>query len=40
LISTPSQPTQLKCLPKTRHELSCWHLIRLKIKESLIPKCK
>jgi hypothetical protein len=30
----------LSYLAKTRHELSCWHLIRLKIKEQLIPKYK
>jgi hypothetical protein len=40
LINTHFQLTQLKCLARTRHELSCRHLIRLKIKESLILKIK
>jgi hypothetical protein len=40
LISTPSQLTQLRCLARTHHELSCWHPIRLKINELLIPKYK
>jgi hypothetical protein len=40
LINTPSQLTWLRYLAKTRPKLSCWRLIRLKIKEPLILKCK